>query len=157
MRTPTGGGLPYWTFLNPRSDSIFRALCLCFLDERFLTRDRQGRSPPIVCRPLTSHSPNLLTARPTACLRSVPMWIQFHSAHTLAVFLLTQLEHPVPEIPDWQLKGQHTNPLYPISTCGHFLTSLSISLPTHLLQKNAQGQQQQKKKKKKRKKNHCIS
>ena len=32
--TETGGGLLYWPFLNPRCDSIFTTLRLCFLNER---------------------------------------------------------------------------------------------------------------------------
>ena len=53
-RTQTGGGLLYWPFLNPRVDSIFRDLRLCFLDERFSTGFRLA---------FAGCSPNLLTAR----------------------------------------------------------------------------------------------
>ena len=50
-RTQTGwglGGLQYLLFPKLCYDSIFRALCLCFLDERFSTRVRCGPllSPP---------------------------------------------------------------------------------------------------------------
>ena len=46
MRTQTGGRLRYWLFLNLHCDSIFSALHLCFLVERFSTGFCYGSVEP---------------------------------------------------------------------------------------------------------------
>ena len=109
-------GLLYWPFLNSHCDSIFGALCLCFLDQRFSTGVCCGPRPQTHCR----WCPEQLTV--TLCFSRdwplVPVFIWFHNTYTFrlwfpwsistcqpmpAVFLFTHLEHPVPKIPNWQL------------------------------------------------------
>ena len=112
----TSRGLLYWPFHNPRCDSIFGALCPCFLDERFSTRFCQGTTWFLL--PLGTYWLWL-----TVTLL-VPVYIWFHDAsafwfsfwmstHVICIHpciacfpvitLFTQLEYPVPEIPDWRL------------------------------------------------------
>ena len=43
----TGGGLLYWPFFNLLCDSIFRALCPCFFDEKLLIKVRWAAFPSL--------------------------------------------------------------------------------------------------------------
>ena len=61
----TGGGLLYSPFLNLHCDSIFRAICLCFLDERFSTGVHCG----------LLHSPQPWVA-PNAASTLTWLWLQ---------------------------------------------------------------------------------
>ena len=108
--------LLYWPFLKPRCDTIFRAWCLCFLTKGSqLGYARRppgslflwllaGRESVTVWLTVWRGYPciyNFIT--PTHSFGSGYTWSYSACLPTWVDFLFTQLEHPVPKIPDWGL------------------------------------------------------